>query len=414
MQTERSSTERAVAAGELMQRAPEIIERWETRVREAIPASRGQRQLVLRNNLVSFLGEVACALAPTGERPELIEGMTLSEDHGGHRALLREYDISAVFLEYRVLRQTIIEVLEEDGPLTREQREVVNTALEQAVQEAVSRFANVQQTTERGRTEEAHRLASELRTLYERERRIAQALQRPLIQKVREDLVEGLRLGTFYEAARSEALVGGDFFDVLPLTGGRVALTIGDTCGKGLEAAVHNTQVKDVLRAFLREGPASPGSILTRLNAVVWDVISQDPEDDGRFVVVALLIIDPSSGEASYSSAGAEPLLIVRAAGGAETVERPALPLGIEQQTQYEETSLTLNPGDTAALLTDGLTEARTDGGVLGFPSVAEALRLALRHGSLKEAGESVIATARDFAEGRLSDDVCLVLAQRT
>src|SRR5437660_1778730 len=89
----------------LLQQAPEI------------PASREQQPLVLQNNLGPLLIEVARALSPTGQAPVTIEGLTLSQDHGDHRAMLVEYSMGEMFLEYRLLRQTVLEVLDREQPL---------------------------------------------------------------------------------------------------------------------------------------------------------------------------------------------------------------------------------------------------------------------------------------------------------
>src|SRR5690242_11955970 len=96
----------ADTAARLQQQVPEILRRWDQRVRSEIPAAREQQPLILQNNLGLLLGEVARALSPTGEPTTLIEGLTLSQDHGGHRAGLAEYSLAEMFLEYRLLRQT--------------------------------------------------------------------------------------------------------------------------------------------------------------------------------------------------------------------------------------------------------------------------------------------------------------------
>src|SRR5438067_6192276 len=154
----------------LILKVPEILRRWERRVRLEIPASRWQDRLVLQNNLEPLLMEVARTLNPNGHPPAIIAGLTLSQDHGGHRAMLAEYSLGEVFLEYRLLRQTILAVLDEKRPLSPDEREVINDALERAMQDAVSRFALVHQDAERQRSDE-------LRVVYERERRITHLLQ---------------------------------------------------------------------------------------------------------------------------------------------------------------------------------------------------------------------------------------------
>jgi serine phosphatase RsbU (regulator of sigma subunit) len=305
-----------------------------------------------------------------------------------------------MFLEYRLLRQTILEVLDEHRSLLPDEREVVNDALERAMQEAVGGFAGVQKAAEHA--------------AYERERRIAQVLQRPLLRSVAEGEVEGFALATCYEPAWDEADVGGDFIDVFTLPDGRAALVVGDASGKGLEAAAHNAQVRDVLRAFLREEPDQPGRALARVNNVVCDTVEAlDPVDLETFIVVAILILDPRVPEALYASAGAEPLLLLRAGGEAQAVARPALPLGVQRGTIYDQTTVRLATGDAALLITDGITEARHGGEQLGYAGMVEIAQVALTAPLLQEAARSIMLGAHGFAKGRLSDDACLILARR-
>jgi serine phosphatase RsbU (regulator of sigma subunit) len=398
----------------LLKQGPEILRRWDRRVRRKIPASRGQQPLVLQNNLGPLLVEVARVLSPTGQPEATIEGLTLSQDHGGQRAGLAEYSLGEVFLEYRLLRQTVLEVLDEERSLPPEEREVINDALERAMQDAVSRFALVHQDAERERGDEARRMAAELRAAYERERRIAHVLQRPLLPSVAQDMVAGLFMAACYEPAWDEADVGGDFLDVFTLTDGQVALVVGDASGKGVEAAAHNTHVKDVLRAFLREDPRHPGSVLARVNTVLCDTLeAMVPVDLETFIVLALLVLDPLSGEGVYTSAGAEPLLIVRSGGEAVVVEQPALPLGVEPETLYPETRVHLQRGDTALLLTDGITEARNGSEFFGYPGLIQLALQALQAPSLQAGAQAILAGVRAFARGSLSDDACLLLARR-
>jgi serine phosphatase RsbU (regulator of sigma subunit) len=394
-------------AARLVQSVPVILRRWVTRVRQEIPASRAQARLVLRNNLESLLMEVARTLNPNGHPPALVEGLSLSQDHGGHRATLAEYSLGEVFLEYRLLRQTILTVLDEKRSLSPDEREVINNALERAMQDAVSRFALVHQDAERQR-------ADELRTVYERERRITAVLQRPLLVKVAEDAVPGLALAAIYEPAMDEAEVGGDFLDVFTLPNGRVALVVGDASGKGLEAAAHNTLVKEMLHAFLREDPGHPGVVLARLNNVVCDTLqSAGPSDLGTSIVVALLVIEPATGKAVYVAAGAEDLLIVRTSGKVETVKGRGLLLGVEPGSGYDERAVHLQPGDTTLMVTDGITEARIGVELFGYDGMVAVAEEALKAPSLQEAAHAILEGARAFAHGRLSDDACLILARR-
>jgi serine phosphatase RsbU (regulator of sigma subunit) len=404
------------SASLLLDHAPEILRRWDRRVRAEIPASRQQQKLVLQNNLEPLLREVARALCPTGEPEARIAGLTLSQDHGGHRARLAEYSIAEMFLEYRLLRQTTLEVLDEVQLLSSAEREVINNSLERAMQDAVSQFAEVHRDVERARADAAHRVAEELREAYDRERRISEVLQRPLLLQVSEDAFPGLSIATWYEPALAEAEVGGDFYDVFSLPDGSVALVVADTCGKGLEAAAHNTQVKDVLRAFLREEPAWPELALSRLNDVVCDTLESGPASlYDRFVVLSIAVLDARTGQARFASSGAEPPLVVRADGQAQPVECRGMALGVQPGEIYEPVRLHLAPKDTVVMVTDGVTEARTDERLLGYEGMArlagEALKL--RTKSLSEGARAIVEGARAFGGGSFRDDVCLILARR-
>ena len=393
--------------------APEILGRWDRRVRAEIPASRAQKRLVLQNNLGPLLAEVARALSPTGEVATRIHGLTLSQDHGGHRALLADYGIDEVFLEYRLLRKTILEVLDETQSLTPDEREVINNALERAMQDAVTQFARVQQEADQHRAEAAERVSGELRTAYERERRIAQALQRPLRLKIAENAVAGLSLATVYEPAWAEAEVGGDFFDIFALPAGRVALVVGDVCGKGLEAAARTTQVKDVLRAYLQPPPHEPGAALARLNDFMCDALSRDHAAEHSFIALALAVIDAATGETVFACAGAEPPLVLKPNGASHEVEAGGMLLGVQPGERYAVETVQLKPEDTLVMLTDGITEARAGVTLLGYPGMVALARASLEGGTLQEAGPAILAGARAFAGGALSDDACMILARR-
>ena len=283
------------------------------------------------------------------------------------------------------------------------------------MQDAVSRFALVHQDAERERGDEARRMAAELRAAYERERRIAQVLQRPLLRcRSRKMRCAGLSLATVYEPAWDEADVGGDFLDIFPLPDGQVALVVGDASGKGVEAAAHNTHVKDVLRAFLREDPRHPGSVLSRVNHVVCDTLRPwTPPTWRRSLCWRCWSWTRSPGRRFTRRRAPNRCWSCGASGEAEVVERPALPLGVEPETLYGETPVRLEPGDTALLLTDGITEARNGSELLGYPGMVQLAQQALQAASLPEAGQAILAGARAFARGSLSDDACLILARR-
>lgn len=252
-----------------------------------------------------------------------------------------------------------------------------------------------------------------LQAAYDRERRITEALQRPLTLEVAEDAFPGLQVATLYEAALEEANVGGDFFDAFSLPSGRVALVVADASGKGLGAAARAAQIKDVVRAFAREYPHSPAHILARLNDYVCDTRHFDDQSGEAFVVFSLAILDPTTGEGAVASAGSEPPLVLRAGGANDVIDASGLPLGIEPRALYPAPPLRLAPGDTLLMVTDGITEARSGGTFFGYDALAAVARRSASAFSLRQMGRAILDEARAFGGGFLRDDACLLLAKR-
>ncbi|RYG93537.1 MAG: PAS domain-containing protein, partial [Alphaproteobacteria bacterium] len=261
-------------------------------------------------------------------------------------------------------------------------------------------------------TEKAHR---ELQDAYDREHKIATALQRPLTLETAEDAFPGVSVATLYEATYSEAEVGGDFFDVFALPREHVVCAVGDASGKGLSAAVRAMQVKDVLRAFAREYPHSASHVVARLNDYVHDsqkLVEGDVVE--AFVCLVMAVVDPKTGEGTALSAGAEPPFILRANGDAEELSINGLPLGVSPQILYNTVPFRLEHGDTLILLTDGITEARNAKRQFleheGMLTLARAGQSAL---TLRDMGRAILNGAKQFANGILRDDACLVLVRR-
>jgi PAS domain S-box-containing protein len=147
------------------------------------------------------------------------------------------------------------------------------------------------------------RREAEEREEAERQREIATALQRSLLVVPPPDAFPGLSVKPFYEPADAEALVGGDFFDVVAVAEDRVALVVGDATGKGLGAAAHTAEVKFALRAFLREH-AGPASALEHLNNFLVDRDRLDPAHLGTSYVA--LVDDPFRPEPGQQRAGVQ------------------------------------------------------------------------------------------------------------
>jgi PAS domain S-box-containing protein len=242
--------------------------------------------------------------------------------------------------------------------------------------------------------------------------RIAETLQRSMLQSSPRGKFQGVSVETLYEASLAEAEVGGDFFDALALDAEHVALIVGDVSGKGLDAAGRTAEVKYALRAFLHENH-EPSVALTHLNRFICESHRFDKDGWETFIVLAIVVLNTITGEAIFSSAGSEPTLVLRKNGEVEQVEIVGTPLGIQSDSEYPTDSRMLEQGDTIIMATDGITEARQGTDFLGIEGMALLAEEAGSTKTLLELCQSVYAGAVEFSGGRLRDDVCLLLARR-
>jgi PAS domain S-box-containing protein len=194
-------------------------------------------------------------------------------------------------------------------------------------------------------------LALDHARLYERERTTADALQRAMLPAQLPQLPH-MRFSASYSAASESQRVGGDFYDAFVLPDGRVALTIGDVTGHGLEAAVIMGEIRQALRAAAFES-AEPSTILDRASRLL--VAS------GRTVFVTAIfgILDPISGVFAYASAG-HPAPLLDDGRELRRLATSGLPIGLRDGEGVDFT-LRLQAPTTLVLFTDGLMEFARD-----------------------------------------------------
>ncbi|MFG2810238.1 PP2C family protein-serine/threonine phosphatase [Streptomyces massasporeus] len=220
------------------------------------------------------------------------------------------------------------------------------------------------------RREEAERAraeADEARRQAEADRaRLADALavlQRSLVPDSL-PAVPGLESAVHYHTASPDQL-GGDFYDLFPVAGGRWAFFLGDVCGKGPEAASLTSLTRYTLRAAAHHDP-DPASALTTLNAVLHERYTGD--GNPRYCTCIFGIIEPGGEHGPttvrLASGGHPPALVLRSDGRAEFLPTPGgLLIGVLPSAPIGTAETVLAPGDTVVLYTDGLTEARTGPG---------------------------------------------------
>ena len=194
-------------------------------------------------------------------------------------------------------------------------------------------------------------LAIDHARVFEREHRIAETLQRSLLPE-RLPPLPGLEVAARYLPAASEAEVGGDWYDVIPIDFGRVGLVMGDVAGKGLAAASMVGRLRSALRAYALEGH-EPRTVVRRLNELVWSEVG-----DNEMITLVFAVVDPQAGQVAWVNAGHPPPLAVGAEGDVRYLNGPtSLPLGVMPFPVYEEATTELGPGQTLLMFTDGLVE---------------------------------------------------------
>ena len=232
---------------------------------------------------------------------------------------------------------------------------------------------------------------------FERQRRVARSLQQGLLSTEMPEM-ETCEIGAIYEAATSEAEVGGDFFDVFELSDDEIALVVGDVAGKGAEAAAQTAMAKYMLRAFAMRNSA-PSSVLFHLN----NALVQGLPDD-RFTTALYGVLDPKTRVIQMALGGHPPALVYRSkTGEVEIFEPDGAIIGAFDDQQYESIEIKLAPGDVFLAFTDGLIEARSGDDLYGRDRIVDSLKHHVNGATAKELARLIYEDASAF--GQVSDD---------
>ncbi|MEU9284591.1 SpoIIE family protein phosphatase [Streptomyces sp. NPDC048275] len=240
---------------------------------------------------------------------------------------------------------------------------------------------------------------------YTREHTMAVTLQRSLLPR---NLPEQSALDIAYRYLPAQAGVGGDWFDVLPLSSARVAVVVGDVVGHGLHAAATMGRLRTAVHNFSTLD-LPPDEILGLLDELVGRIDQDEAEDSGSTITGATClyaVYDPVSQRCTVARAGHPPPALVRPDGRVEFPEVPAgPPLGLGG-LPFETAELELEQGSRLVLYTDGLIEDRVRDIDVGL----ELLRTALARadGSPEDICQTVL---EELLPARPSDDVALIVA---
>ncbi len=203
--------------------------------------------------------------------------------------------------------------------------------------------------------------------------------------------------------------VSGDYYDFFVRSDGTVDVVVADVCGKGLAASLLAASVQAAHQAWAGEG-FPPDRLCERLNEAVCRRATS-----GKFVTFFSALYDPETGELLFTNAGHNPGLLVRRSGQTELLEAHGLPLGLFPGRRYDGGSLTLKPGDTLVLYTDGVTEALApDDEEFGLGRLT-ALAVGGRAKPLEEIEADLTSELLRFADGvPFHDDRTVVLLRRS
>jgi len=176
----------------------------------------------------------------------------------------------------------------------------------------------------------------------------AREIQRQLLPSGARE-VPGLDVATAYVPARE---LGGDFYDLLPYGMGRLAVVNGDVSGKGTAAALFGSLAIGILRELVHQTEVSAAEMLQQLNSRLLAA-----RLDAKFIAMQFAIYDAALRELNVANAGGTLPLLVRN-GEVIEINVTGMPLGLIQEAEFDEQTLTLIPGDIVVFASDGIHES--------------------------------------------------------
>ncbi|MFD5269315.1 SpoIIE family protein phosphatase [Streptomyces sp. NPDC058335] len=250
-------------------------------------------------------------------------------------------------------------------------------------------------------------LALDNARLYSERTAISQSLQRSLLPPDLPD-IDGVEVEVIYRAAGEGNEVGGDFYDLFPISDGAYGFAIGDVCGTGPHAAAVTGLARHALRLLAREGLSGP-AVLERLNSAILDEGARS-----RFLTLLYGEMRPQpdgSAELKVVCAGHPLPLRLRQDGTVEPAADPQPLLGVMEDLELYEQTVVLDPGDVLLCVTDGVTERREGTRMLGDDGLADVLTACTGLTAGAVAARIMRAVER-FASDAPSDDMA-ILAMR-
>ena len=209
-------------------------------------------------------------------------------------------------------------------------------------------------------------------------------------------------------AHESSFLVGGDYYEFMPLDQGRWGVVIADVVGKGIPAALLVAATRASISSLVGHELAVR-AVMRRANRFFHQSV-----EDGRYVTLFYMVLDVEAQRLLYVNAGHVPPILVRADGEVALFEEGGVPLGMFESPRYFEGHAALQPGDTLVLYTDGIVEAMDEHGEeYGRAGIVEAVR-ADPSASATELCSKIMHDVRRFGKDAPADDRTLVIIRAT
>jgi len=344
----------------------------------------GTKEELLLNTLGpgEYLGEMSLII-PGGERTATARArqkavlLSMSRD-----------EFTALLEEHPVLVKSMVRVLSERLGSTNDATYRDLTEKNRQLQKAIDELKAAQE-----QLIEKERL--------ERELEVAADIQLSILPDVL-PAPPGFDFGARIDPARQ---VGGDFYDIFRVGGNKVAVLIGDVADKGVPSAIFMARAHALIAAEA-ETYDDPGDVLRKANAHITRL-----EKATQFVTVLYGILNVDNGEFTYARAGHEPPLMLKPDGSAERLpHKTGMALGLWEDITLDEQTITLPPGSTLVLYTDGMTDCRDPNGEpFGLERIQHSL-YTCPGSSAQVVCDHLLQRLKDYQQGsKQDDDVTLV-----
>jgi serine phosphatase RsbU (regulator of sigma subunit) len=247
---------------------------------------------------------------------------------------------------------------------------------------------------------------------FRQSRDIALDLQHALLPQAPGSL-SGAEVAVRYVAGGPDVEVGGDWWDVHPLSPGRIGIGLGDVAGTGVQAAVVMGQARSAMRAAAL-AQLSPSAVLALLDEQLGGVFDATVggASTPRFATALYAVLDTGRATLAVANAGHPPLLVRDVDGSTRWVQaRPGPPLGLRLPT-YEETVVPFAPGSLCLGFTDGLVESRRQGIQEGLDRLADLVGRLPSDADVEGVADAVLEQMAPGTERQ--DDIALVVLRST